>query len=99
MNLWPLSLTSLFVRKLEGDVVVMNDDWLKQSGLQQQLEFEGYQLRWVTSERMDLNLADGWQFATVPYLFWWHRRVRRRQGPSNQFLLKRIKSFRSRGFG
>jgi hypothetical protein len=26
---------------------------------------------------------------------WWHRRVRRRQGPRNQYLLKRTRSSRS----
>ena len=92
----PSSFGNLFKRKLDGDMIVVGDQWLKESGVQQQLEFEGYQLRWVTIDKLDLNVAEGWQYVTVSHYLWWHRRVRRRYGPRNQYLLKRAKSFRSR---
>jgi hypothetical protein len=88
------ALGNLFKRKLDNDLIVRGDDWLRESGLQQQLEFEGYQLRWVTTNKLDVNLTDGWQYVTVPHYLWWFRRVRRRQGPRNQYLLKRVRSFR-----
>ena len=87
-------IRNFFTRELDDDVVVRGDKWLKESGMQQQLEFEGYQLRWVSSSRVDVNLADGWRYVTVRHYFWWMKRVRRRHGPQNQYLLKRIKSFR-----
>ncbi|MGH9321655.1 MAG: hypothetical protein ACRD3V_17425, partial [Vicinamibacteria bacterium] len=88
------SFTNFLKRELDTDVVVRGDDWLKESGVQQQLEFEGYQLRWVNTNRLDVNLADGWRYVTVPHYLWWMKRVRRRYGAQNQYLLKRVKSFR-----
>lgn len=89
------SLADFFKRKLDDDLMVYRDSWLKESGVQRQLEFEGFQLRWVTTDKVDANLADGWQYVTVPHYLWWHRHVRRRQGPRYQYLLKRMKSSRS----
>ena len=91
------TLGSIFKRKLDDDLIVLGDGWLKDSGVQQQLEFEGFQLRWVTANKVDVNIAEGWQNVTVPHFVWWHRYVRRRQGPRNQYLLKRTRSFRSLG--
>lgn len=93
------SIAGLFRRKLDADLIVVGDDWLGASGVQQQLEFEGFQLRWVTDSKLDETLADGWRYVTVSHYLWWHRRVRRRHGPRSQYLLKRAKSFRSRGNG
>lgn len=90
---------SLFKRTLKEDLIVLDNEWLQKSGVQRQLEFEGFQLRWVTTEKLDANLADGWQYVTVSYYLWWLRRVRRRLGRRNQYLLKRGKSFRSRDSG
>lgn len=83
-----------FRRELDTDVVAHGDDWLKNSGIQQQLEFEGYQLRWVNTSRLDVNFADGWQYVTVSHYLWWTKRIRRRHGAQNQYLLKRVKSLR-----
>ena len=88
------SLGNLFKRKLDRDLIIFGDGGLRDSGIQQQLEFEGFQLRWVTTDRVDENLADGWQYVTVSRYLWWHRRVRRRHGQRNQYLLKRVRSFR-----
>ena len=92
-------MANFFKRELDADadLVVRGDSWLKESGVQQQLEFEGYQLRWVPSKRLDVNVADGWQFVLVSHYLWWKRRVRRRYGPQNQYLLKRTRSFRAMG--
>ena len=87
-------LSSLFKRELDTDVVVRGDHWLKESGVRQQLEFEGYQLRWVNTGRLDVNLKDGWKYVTVSHYLWWTKRVRRRHGDQNQYLLKRMKSLR-----
>jgi hypothetical protein len=87
---------NFFKRTLDVDMVVLDDRWLRESGVQQKLEFEGYQLRWVGTHKLDLNMEDGWQFVTVPRYLWWLRRVRRRHGPQVQYLLKRGRSFRSR---
>lgn len=87
-------LTRLFRRELDTDVVVHGDDWLKKSGVQQQLEFEGYQLRWVNRDRLDVNFADGWSYATISHYVWWTKRIRRRHGPDDQYLLRRVKSLR-----
>ncbi len=95
----PFSIAGLFKRKLDADLIVIGDDWLSESGVQQQLEFEGFQLRWVTDNKLDTNLADGWHYVTVSRYFWWHRRVRRRHGPRSQYLLKRARSLRSRDNG
>ena len=86
----------LFTRTLDRDIIVRGDDWLAESGIQHQLEHEGFQLRWVTTSKLEANLADGWDYVTVSHYLWWRRRVRRRQGPRNQYLLKRQRSFRSR---
>jgi hypothetical protein len=83
-----------FKRDLETDLVVRGDDWLKESGVQRQLEFEGYQLRWVNTDRLDANFADGWSYVTVAHYLWWTKRIRRRHGAQNQYLLRRIKSLR-----
>jgi hypothetical protein len=91
----PVALfANFFKRELDTDVVVRGDDWPKKSGIQQQLEFEGYQLRWVSTNRLDVNFADGWGYVTVPHYLWWTKRVRRHHGPQNQYLLKRVKSLR-----
>jgi hypothetical protein len=87
---------NFFKRTLDVDMVVLGDRWLRESGVQQQLEFEGYQLRWVGTNKLDLNLGDGWEYVTVPRYLWWLRRVRRPHGPQTQYLLKRGRSFRSR---
>ncbi len=89
------SFGHLFKRTLDADMIVLGDDWLKESGVQQQLEFEGFQLRWVPTNRLDLNFGDGWQYVTVPHYLWWMRRVRRRFGAQQQYLLKKGKSSRS----
>lgn len=94
-----MSFGNLFTRQLDADLIVVSDDWLKQSGIQQQLEHEGFQLRWVTTNKLDENIAEGWLYVTVSRYLWWRRRVRRRHGPRNQYLLKRGKSFRSRDGG
>ena len=93
------SLAGLFNRRLEDDLIVLDDEWLQTSGVQRQLEFEGFQLRWVTTDKLRSNLADGWQYVTVSYYLWWVRRVRRRLGRRHQYLLKRGRSFRSRDGG
>lgn len=90
------SFGNLFRRKLDADMIVFGDSWLSESGVQQQLEFEGYQLRWVTTNKLGDNLDDGWQYVTISRYLWWQRRVRRRHGPRVQYLMKRAKSFRSR---
>lgn len=90
------SFGNFFKRTLDVDMIVLGDAWLRESGVQQQLEFEGYQLRWVGTNKLDLNLGDGWQYVTVSHYLWWLRRVRRRQGPQIQYLLKRVRSLRSR---
>lgn len=90
------SFTHFFKRMLDEDMIVLGDSWLKESGVQQQLEFEGYQLRWVQANRLDVSLADGWDHVTTPHYLWWMRRVRRRQGAQHQYLMKKGKSFRSR---
>lgn len=87
-------LRHFFKRELDTDVVVRGDDWLKESGVQQQFEFEGYQLRWVNQDRLDVNFKDGWVYATVSHYFWWTKRIRRRHGANYQYLLKRVKSLR-----
>ncbi|MGH9460588.1 MAG: hypothetical protein ACRD1X_05195 [Vicinamibacteria bacterium] len=87
-------LAHFFKRELGTDVVVRGEEWLKKSGVQQQLEFEGYQLRWVNRDRLDVNFADGWNYVTVPHYLWWTKRVRRRHGPQDQYLLRRVKSLR-----
>ena len=87
-------LAHLFKRELDTDMVVRGEDWLRTSGVQQQLEFEGYQLRWVNRDRVDLNFADGWAYATVSHYVWWTKRIRRRQPTQDQYLLKRVKSLR-----
>jgi hypothetical protein len=84
-----------FRRLLDDDMIVLGDAWLKESGVQRQLEFEGYQLRWVQTSRLDLNSGDGWEYVTVPHHLWWMRRVRRRHGALHQYLMKKGKSFRS----
>lgn len=89
------SFSHFFKRTLDADMIVLGDDWLKESGVQQQLEFEGYQLRWVPANRLDLNFGDGWQHVTVRHYLWWMRRVRRRHGAQHQYLMKKGKSFRS----
>ena len=89
-------LAHLFKRELDTDVVVRGEDGLKSSGIQQQLEFEGYQLRWVNRDRLDVNFKDGWMYATVPHYVWWMKRIRRRHGEQDQYLLKRVKSLRGR---
>jgi hypothetical protein len=89
------SFSHFFKRTLDADMIVLGDDWLKDSGVQRQLEFEGFQLRWVATNRLDLNFGDGWQYVTVPRYLWWKRRVRRRHGAQHQYLLKKGKSFRS----
>jgi hypothetical protein len=89
------SFGHLFKRTLDADVIVIGDEWLKESGVQRQLEFEGYQLRWVPTNRLDLNIGDGWEYVTVPHYLWWMRRVRRRHGAQHQYLLKKGKSYRS----
>jgi hypothetical protein len=89
------SFSRFFKRMLDEDMIVLGDGWLKQSGVQRQLEFEGYQLRWVPTNRLDLNSGDGWQYVTVPHYLWWMRRVRRRHGAQHQYLMKKGKSFRS----
>lgn len=91
------SLSDLFKRKLDDDMIVSGDTWLSESGIQQQLEFEGYQLRWVAENRLDVNVAEGWQYVTVSRFLWWYRRVRRRHEGRVQYLLKRVRSFRSLG--
>jgi hypothetical protein len=93
------SFGDIFKRKLDADLIVLADDWLRESGVQRQLEFEGFQLRWVTTDKLEVNLREGWEYATVSRYLWWHRRVRRRYGTRNQYLLKRGKSFRSGGTG
>jgi hypothetical protein len=85
----------LFQRTLDADMIVRSDDWLKESGVQQQLEFEGYQLRWAPANRLGVNFGDGWQHVTVRHYFWWMRRVRRLHGAQQQYLLKKVKTFRS----
>lgn len=92
-----LGLGDLFKRELDRDLVVVGDGWLKDSGVQRQLEFEGFQLRWVGTNKLDVNLADGWEYVTVSHYLWWYRRVRRRQGSQTQYLLKRVRSFRGLG--
>lgn len=89
------AFSRIFKRMLDEDMIVLGDGWLKESGVQRQLEFEGYQLRWVPTNRLDLNFGDGWQYVTVPHYLWWMRRIRRRQGPQHQYLMKKEKSFRS----
>jgi hypothetical protein len=91
------SIANFFKREIDQDLVVRGDAWLKESGLQRQLEFEGYQLRWAPMNRVALNIADGWQHALVPHYRWWKRRVRRRFGTQDQYLLKRVRSFRAMG--
>lgn len=71
-----------------------DEGWLRSSGIQQQLEFEGYQLRWVSTNKVKENLAEGWRHVTVKHRMWWLRHVRRRHGGQNQYLLKRTRSFR-----
>jgi len=90
-------LANFFKRELDEDLVVRGDAWLKESGTQQQLEFEGYQLRWAPANRLTVNIADGWQYVLVSRYLLWKRRVRRRHGPQNQYLLKRVRSFRAMG--
>ncbi|HEY7819855.1 MAG TPA: hypothetical protein VIG29_16660 [Vicinamibacteria bacterium] len=85
-----------FKRMLDEDKIVQGDYWLKKSGVQQQLEFEGFQLRWVEANRLDLSVGDGWNHVTVPHYLWWIRRVRRRHSGQHQYLMKKEKSFRSR---
>ena len=89
------SFSHFFKRTLDADMIVLGDDWLKESGVQQQLEFEGYQLRWAPTQRLDTNFGDGWEYVTVPHYLWWMRRVRRRFGAQHQYLLKKGKSLRS----
>ena len=89
------SFGQFFKRTLDADLIVLGDDWLKESGVQRQLEFEGFQLRWVATNKLDVNFGDGWQYVTVPRYLWWMRRVRRRHGAQHQYLLKKGKSFRS----
>jgi hypothetical protein len=67
-------LANFFKRELDDDLVVRGDAWLKESGAQQQLEFEGFQLRWVPSNRLTVNVADGWQHVLVSHYLWWKRR-------------------------
>ena len=66
----PFLFTNLFKRELDTDVVIRGDKWPKESGVQRQLEFEGYTLRWVNTDRLDVNLAEGWQYVTVSYYLW-----------------------------
>jgi len=87
-------LAKLTTRQLDTDIVVLDDEWLRDSGVQHQLEFDGFQLRWTSTTRVFSNLQDGWLYVTVPYYFWWRRRVRRRHGKETQYLLKRVKSSR-----
>jgi hypothetical protein len=89
------SFGRVFKRLLDEDLIVVGDSWLKESGVQQQLEFEGYQLRWVQTNRLSANSGDGWLYVTVPYYLYWMRRVRRRHGAQHQYLMKKGKSFRS----
>ncbi len=89
------SFSRFFTRLLDEDMIVHGDSWLKESGVQQQLEFEGYQLRWVQANRVDLSLGDGWGHVTAPRYLWWMRRIRRRHGAQHQYLMKKGKSFRS----
>jgi len=87
-------LGALLHRSLNEDVLAQGDDWLKNNGLQRQLEFEGYQLRWTNADRLDLNLKDGWELVRVSHCLWWQRRVRRGHAGENQYLLKRTRSSR-----
>jgi hypothetical protein len=84
-----------FKRTLDEDLIVRGDAWLRESGVQQQLEHQGFQLRWVASNKLISNFGEGWLYVTVPHHLWWKRRVRRRYGAQNQYLLKKTKSFRS----
>lgn len=88
------SFSHFFKRTLDEDMIVRGDAWLKESGVQRQLEFEGFQLRWVAASKLDSNFGDGWEYVTVPHYLWWMRRVRRRYGTQNQYLLKKAKSSR-----
>lgn len=103
MNLTPRQMRTsslfgnLFKRTLDNDMIVFDDVWLGQSGVQQQLEHEGYQLRWVSTNKLELNLADGWEYVTVAHYIYWRRRVRRRSEGRIQYLIKRGRSFRDRG--
>ena len=89
------SCRHFFKRMLDEDKIVQGDYWLKKSGVQQQLEFEGFQLRWVQENRLTLSVGDGWNHVTVPHYLWWIRRIRRRHGGQTQYLMKKVKSFRS----
>ena len=89
-------LGNLFKRTLDHDMIVFDDVWLSQSGVQQQLEHEGYRLRWVTTNKLEVNLADGWEYVTVAHYIYWRRRVRRRSDARIQYLIKRGRSFRDR---
>jgi len=88
-------LRALLHRSLDEDVLAQGEDWLKNNGLQRQLEFEGYQLRWANADRLDLNFKDGWEPVRVSHFLWWQRRVRRAHAGEHQYLLKRTRSSRS----
>ncbi len=82
----------IFVRTLDEDLVAYNKDWLANSGLPQQLNMEGYRLRWVDRQGASENLHKGWEYVTVSHLIWWRRRVRRPNRPQSQYLMKRLKT-------
>lgn len=48
----PVDRLAFFKRELDDDLVVRGDAWVKESGAQQQLEFDGYRLRWVPANRL-----------------------------------------------
>jgi hypothetical protein len=61
------SFRHFFERMLDEDKIIQGNAWLEKSRVQQQLEFEGFQLRWVQANRVDLSALDGWDHVTVPH--------------------------------
>ena len=85
-------INKIFTRLLDQDLVAYDKNWLVQNNLQRQLEGEGYRLRWVSLPHVRERLREGWEYVTVPYHFWWRKRVRRPNRPQSQYLFKRAKN-------
>lgn len=84
-------INKIFTRVLDQDLVAYDRNWIIQNNLQRQLEAKGYRLRWVSPPRVSVSLREGWEYVTVPYHFWWRKRVRRPNRQQSQYLFKREK--------
>ena len=81
----------IFTRTLDQDLVAYEKNWLIKNDLPRQLAADGFRLRWVNLPHIRESLREGWEYVTIPYHFWWRKRVRRPNRPQNQYLFKRVK--------